>query len=73
MKEIVLRSWRVSDGDPSGLHVWFDPTTEIVKIYPLEPSSETRVAIASEGGDQVDLFAPDPSDKSISSEMDLPF
>ena len=31
--EIMICNWRVTDGVPSGVHVWFDPRTESVRLY----------------------------------------
>ena len=69
-KKIILRSWRVSHADPSGLFVWFDPSRESVELYELDPPKDEGVAIASEGDDQVDMY--DPS-IDINEIGDLPF
>jgi len=37
VKEIPVRTWRISQGLPSGMHMWFDPSTEIVKLFRLPP------------------------------------
>ncbi len=31
----ALRNWRIQPASPFGLHVWFDPDVEKVKIYDL--------------------------------------
>ena len=36
-EEILVRSWRISEGESSGSHCWFDPCTEYVKIFRLPP------------------------------------
>jgi len=43
----MIRSWRVSQGEPNGLHVWFDPAEEVVRLYSLKGTPEER----SEGVD----------------------
>jgi len=50
-KRIVLRNWRVSKAEPSGLFVWYDPDREVVELYELDPETESRVADALEGVD----------------------
>ncbi len=35
--ELIVRNWRVSKGDPSGAHVWFDPGKELVRLFRLPP------------------------------------
>ena len=37
MLELPLRTWRVTDALPSGCMCWFDPATEILKLYRLPP------------------------------------
>ena len=68
----ILCNWRVSKAEPSGLHVWFDPTTEVLKIYALEPSEIPRVGEGYEGVDPTDS----PDGESSTSELEsleLPF
>ncbi len=31
--EKIICNWRVTKGIPSGVHVWFDPNTESVRLY----------------------------------------
>jgi len=33
MYEKALRAWRVSGADPRGLHVWFDPNVEVLRLF----------------------------------------
>ena len=40
MVEKPIRQWRVVEGQPSGCLVWFDPTTEIVRIYAKDSDLE---------------------------------
>ena len=47
----MLCSWRVSKAEPSGLQVWFDPETEVVKLYALEPHAMRGVLEFGEGDD----------------------
>ena len=70
-KKIILRSWRVTHAEPSGLFVWFDPTREAVELYELEPPKDEGVAKANEGDDQYDLEYDPQSDKNELGE--LPF
>ena len=55
MVEKILSSWRVTKGDPSGFHVWFDPATEHVRLYhgPPRLRSEKIDArpVVDEGGE----------------------
>ena len=56
--EILVRAWRVTRGEPSGSHLWFDPSTEFVRLFRLPPPdgedglSELEVA---EGGESAYL------------------
>ena len=62
-KRLILRAWRVSEADPSGAHVWFDPEREEVRLYELDPQTETGVRKCSEGDDlyeQHELFQVTP-------------
>ena len=34
--------WRISLGDPYGMHVWFDPSEERVEIYGLTQEEKCR-------------------------------
>ena len=67
----MICQWRVSKAEPSGLQVWFDPNTEQLKLYELEPDQKGRVDEVREGDateDQRGLF---PSNNG--HESDLPF
>jgi len=35
-----IRNWRVTEAEPFGLHVWFDPRSERVEIVLLEVGME---------------------------------
>ena len=72
-KRIMIRQWRVSTADPSGLHVWFDPACEELRLYALDPPKDEGVANALERGDQNDMFAPDQVHARQDSPDDLPF
>jgi len=37
IEELVIRNWRVSEGIPSGVHVWFDPSCESVRLFRSSP------------------------------------
>ena len=55
-KRLVLRSWRVVTAEPSGSFVWFDPEREEVRLYALEPPTESGVLEVSEGDDYPQLW-----------------
>jgi len=41
---ISIRNWRVTGARPSGLHVWFDPSCEFVRLYRIRsPDGQLRV------------------------------
>ena len=40
MVEKMVCAWRVSRALPSGMQVWFDPETEVVKLYRLPLTSD---------------------------------
>ncbi len=73
MKKIVLRSWRVIEGEPSGMFVWYDPTRESIELYELEPPTETGVVAFSEGDDQSCLRLSQSEVTDRPGEDDLPF
>jgi len=33
MNELTIRMWRIQEADPVGVHMWFDPRDEAVKLY----------------------------------------
>ena len=39
--ELMICNWRVTRGVPSGVHVWFDPSIESVRLYRV-PTSEQQ-------------------------------
>ncbi len=52
---LTIHSWRISQGEPSGLHCWFDPDTEEVVLLgrpPLDSEYDAEVGF----GSQVELF-----------------
>jgi len=60
MLEIVVRTWRVTRGIPGGVHVWFDPAVESVRLF-RTPTSEQRslaaqVRASVDGGDPEDYL-----------------
>ena len=65
--------WRVSTGEPSGLHIWFDPETEVVRLYSREPQPEDGVGVGREGSDPDDLYEDFPSKSLPGVQGDLPF
>ncbi len=42
-KRLMIRMWRIARGEPYGLHMWFDPSCEYVRLYRL-PLSDSSVA-----------------------------
>ncbi len=74
MARIVLCNWRVTEGEPSGLHVWFDPSRERVEIHALEPPSEDGVSAAVDKDDhETGSTAPGQVTGPSSLEGLLPF
>ena len=71
MARKLICQWRVSKAERSGLQVWFDPDTEVVRLYSLEPHREGGVADALEGDDQEDPGEPSSSDNELG--LELPF
>ncbi len=47
--EISVLAWRVGAGDPSGVHVWFDPYRESVRLFrtPTPDSDACRADLTS--------------------------
>jgi len=39
--EKLICNWRVTKGVPSGLHIWFDPNVESVRLYRV-PTRDQR-------------------------------
>ncbi len=54
--ELVVRSWRITRGDPEGCHLWFDPRREDVRLYRLPPPvgvvdiTDVRTGLAQQEG-----------------------
>ena len=62
----IIAQWRVSQADPSGLTLWFDPMTEFPRLYELEPSWKPGVDTpVREDGRELDGLFP-PSIKELS-------
>jgi len=73
-KRLPIRMWRVSRAEPYGLHVWFDPDTEVVKLFDLEPHPKDGVRELREGDDLMPSPARDPSQNElVFHQEDLPF
>jgi len=75
MAKKVLRAWRISEADPSGSFVWFDPSREFVEIHDLEPPKDSGVVAFDEGDDQRSLFGCSESSSTDPHPCgdDLPF
>jgi len=69
-KRIQLRQWRCSRAEPKGLHVWFDPAVEFVRLYRLDPPKDEGVADACEVDDQVELSVRQSEENELN---ELPF
>jgi len=69
-KQLLLRSWRVSEALPSGRTVWFDPEREAIRLYELEPELEARVDEHREADDQIDMYDPEVDKNELG---ELPF
>ena len=59
MKELELRSWRVTAADPSGSTCWFDPSREQLKLFELDPGAHPGVHEVLRGDDQLGLLESD--------------
>ena len=42
--EKMICRWRVTRGVPSGVHVWFDPNVESVRLYRVPTSEQQSVS-----------------------------
>ena len=54
MARKLIRQWRVSKAEPSGLMIWFDPSRELVRLYELDPREDPGVHEVLEGDDRTD-------------------
>ncbi len=61
----MICNWRVSRARPFGLQVWFDPKTEVIRLYELDPQEGPGVGEGREGDDR------DGSDDSDQRTLDL--
>ncbi len=43
--EKMICNWRITRGVPSGLHVWFDPNVESVKLYRVATRDQQLVLV----------------------------
>ena len=68
-----IRLWRVSQAEPRGLHVWFDPDTEVLKLYALEPQPKVGVGEDLEGDDRDAPGRPDQVNDQLVLDDELPF
>jgi len=69
----MLRSWRVSQAEPSGCHVWFDPERTEVRLYELEPPKDEGVPEVSEGDDQIGFWDSRDQVNELVDRDELPF
>ncbi len=80
-RRIVVRSWRITDAEPSGCHMWFDPYREIPMIGCIPPPSSEDSEPYREGrweGGTLDGGGVVPreggdTNKSDSGDPELPF
>ena len=69
--EKMICNWRVSRGVPSGMHVWFDPTCESVRLFRV-PTSEQQ-PLSDVPGDSLDAgVGPGYLDKVVSMSASEP-
>ena len=38
IEELAIRNWRMSVGIPHGVHLWFDPSVESVRLFRSSPA-----------------------------------
>jgi len=70
----LIRQWRVSQGEPFGLHVWFDPKTEVLRLYEIvDPPVDPGVLEVSEGDDYESPEDAQVKETEVSQQGDLPF
>ena len=70
-----IRMWRISRADPWGLHLWFDPSCEVVMLRPLT-DEEKGVRLDMHGSVSALLDDSDHdgvSDKLLFHQEELPF
>ena len=71
MARKLIRQWRVSKAEPSGLQVWFDPEVETVRLFSLDPLEKRGVDEIPEGDGRDDLEL--SIEQEVSREGLLPF
>jgi len=70
----LIRQWRVSQGEPFGLHVWFDPKTEVLRLYEItDPPENPGVDDVSEGDDYESPENDEVKETEVFRQGDLPF
>ena len=77
MARKLIRQWRLAKAEPSGLMVWFDPASELVRLYDLvgelEPPKDSGVDSFSEK-DEPGEYCPSHSELNEDHPQgDLPF
>ena len=68
--ELEVRNWRMTEASPSGLHLWFDPLRETVKLFELDPGEFPGVHEVLEGDDHEDVYDPEVDKNELG---ELPF
>ena len=70
-RELRIRMWRMSKAAPYGMHLWFDPDTEYVRVFE-EPRAKRGVPAVP---DVDDVISSDESDQLtlLVSPDELPF
>ena len=76
--EIPVRSWRVTEAEPHGLMMWFDPAREIPMLRSTPPISDPGDQLLLEqGGDgtleEEGVVPCEGSDPLTEAHDDLPF
>ena len=46
LEEIRIRNWRMATSEPSGMVLWFDPSTEIPRLFRSPPSDGDEASAA---------------------------
>ena len=73
MARKLICQWRLTKAEPWGLMVWFDPSTEVVRLYELEPSTESGVYEVDEGDDPESNSDLNPPSKQQFLQEELPW
>ncbi len=56
MVEMIIRNWRITRGVPGGMHMWFDPSCEVVRLHRIPSSDSEEASDLLEGVDRPEGF-----------------